>query len=62
MPKIAANSIKDLQVLVEVKRHLWRANTNPITISDSDLLLQKLVTEYESGLDPKLRAQIEAVL
>ncbi len=44
--------------LVEAKRHLWRSDTAPNTISESDKLLKNVVVEYEKLLTPEQRAMV----
>lgn len=51
-----------LAALVEAKRHLWRTNTNPSTISEADKLLANVVLEYEKHLTLEQRAMVARAL
>lgn len=51
-----------LAALVEAKRHLWRTNTNPSTISEADKLLSNVVKEYERHLTPEQRSMVVRAL
>lgn len=53
---------KKLVAFIQAKRHLWRTNTSPTTISESDALLQDLVVEFEMHLSPEQLAKVERAI